>query len=56
MENCKYVLFVNGEPVGCDDHSDTLVKELYNNNCPLKVDEEETLYGGSDIKDYDDFY
>lgn len=56
MENYKYVLFVNGEPVGYDDHPDTLVKELYNNNCPLKVDEEETLYGGSDIKDYDDFY
>lgn len=55
MENCKYVLFVNGEPVGYDDHPDPLLKELFDNNCPLKIDEETPLYGGVDITSYDDF-
>lgn len=55
MENCKYVLFVNGEPVGYDDHPDPLLKELFDNNCPLKIDEETPLYGSVDITGYDDF-
>lgn len=29
MENYKFVLFVNGEPVGYDDHPNPLLKELY---------------------------
>lgn len=28
MENYKYVLFVNGEPVGYDDHPDPLFKRV----------------------------
>lgn len=55
MENYKYVLFVNGEPVGYDDHPDPLLKELFDNNCPLKIDEETPLYGGINITSYYDF-
>lgn len=55
MENYKYVLFVNGEPVGYDDHPDPLLKELFDNNCPLKIDEETPLYGDIEITGYDDF-
>lgn len=55
MENYKFVLFVNGEPVDYDDRSDPLLKEVYDNNCPLKISEEESCYGGSEVADFDDF-
>ena len=55
MENYKFVLFVNGEPVDYDDCSDPLLKEVYDNNCPLKISEEESCYGGSEVADFDDF-
>jgi hypothetical protein len=41
MENYKFVLFVNGEPVDYDDHPSPLLKDIYDNNCPLKISEEE---------------
>lgn len=55
MENYKFVLFVNGEPVDYDDHPSQLLKDIYDNNCPLKISEEEPCYGGSEVAGFDDF-
>lgn len=53
MENYKFVLFVNGEPVGYDDHPSPLLKDIYDNNRPLKISEEEPCYGGSEVTGFD---